>query len=1036
MTRLLKYVILLCCFNTADQAFAQLNHRYDFRYLDQSDGLLHTEIISIEQDSRGFIWVLTQNGLQRYDGSRFVSYPDLVQTTYNIMSGRNMYIDTLTNYAYIMQDTQVNKLDLSTNKLTLLSHTEWMNEGDQPHIFSTEKGDTWKVNSFGIQNRNTKIDKREFNWINKNPGQHGRENYFLYDSISGLFYGHEFNHLLLGDPNKGIIYTANDKDVNHPMLLKIRERSTDFKSIKSLMIDSRRQLWIITWTNLLFRYDLNADKLFTYDLKDLKKEQTGLSEAYPNLLITAVFEDKQNNVWFATDNVGLLLFDHATDNFNYITTDNNIRNGIRYNFGIRTIFQDRQDNIWLGTDKGISIFNPSGNYFRSIHHIEGNELSLPRYDINDVIETVDGEIMIATWGGGIAFYDKDLKFIRNQVFTGSYEVNLIWSLVQRDNGTIWAGTQHGFIHEYDPIAKKFTTFQPPETEFSTIRAMVKDRDGNIFMGLHNGRVATWDESEQKFYSYKDNHLIKNIQFSPVANLIIDEQNQCWVASEKEIKEFNFSIRGYTAVHNINSDPKNTSTTLQGLEQLNDSILLVGSIYGGLDYFNKHTGKVSSTHKRHDDLSVFAIKKDDRNQIWFTTNYNLYRMDPEGNTFTNFTINPDMINASFGGNKMYVLSDGRWMTFTPAEVIFFDPLALSQSGSLLPRVEISEFSIFDEMINIDSFLAYKAPLELSYDQNFISVHFAALDFTKLTEVNYFYRLAGVDKKWNDAHGKNFATYTDLKPGDYIFEVRSENGFNSSPVTSFAFTVAAPWWATWWMRLLAVGCLVAITLILYKSRIRTIRQEASLKHKIAETEMMALRSQMNPHFIFNCINGIDAMIQSNDKYRATMYLNKFAKLIRNVLDSSTQNKVPLSKDIETLQLYLDLELFRHEGKFTANIEASDELIENDYAVPPLIIQPYVENAILHGLRKKSGDGGRLNITVTKENEHIVYVVEDNGIGRNIKNGHQNKNGHGYGMQIGNDRVRLFNNEEIASVDVTDLIENDKPTGTRIKVKLKIQ
>ncbi|HUR31780.1 MAG TPA: histidine kinase, partial [Saprospiraceae bacterium] len=311
----------------------------------------------------------------------------------------------------------------------------------------------------------------------------------------------------------------------------------------------------------------------------------------------------------------------------------------------------------------------------------------------------------------------------------------------------------------------------------------------------------------------------------------------------------------------------------------------------------------------------------------------------------------------------------------------------------------------------------------------------LDFTRLTDINYYYRLTGVDKKWNNSHGKNFATYTDLKPGDYTFEVRSENGFSSSPITSFSFSIATPWWATWWIKILAVCCVLGLAFIAFRTRIRTIRQEASLKHKIAETEMMALRSQMNPHFIFNCINGIDAMIQSNDKYRATMYLNKFAKLIRNILDSSKQNKIPLSKDLETLQLYIDLELFRHQGKFTANIHAEEDLLQNDYVVPPLIIQPYVENAILHGLRHRAGNEGKLSVTVRKGEDHIIYTIEDNGVGRKNMNGNNHHEGPGYGMQIGNDRVRLFNKEEIASVNITDRKINGEPSGTCVEVKLRL-
>lgn len=169
---------------------------------------------------------------------------------------------------------------------------------------------------------------------------------------------------------------------------------------------------------------------------------------------------------------------------------------------------------------------------------------------------------------------------------------------------------------------------------------------------------------------------------------------------------------------------------------------------------------------------------------------------------------------------------------------------------------------------------------------------------------------------------------------------------------------------------------------------------------------------------------------------MYLNKFAKLIRNVLDTSGQNTVALSRDMETLQLYIDLELFRHPEKFTATVRTDEELLQNDYKVPPLIIQPYVENAILHGLRHRPDQGGKLWIDVSKTENLIIYLIEDNGVGRKGINVDQGKNGKGYGMQMSSDRIQLFNEEEFASVRFTDLETDGQPSGTRVQVQLKIQ
>jgi hypothetical protein len=232
------------------------------------------------------------------------------------------------------------------------------------------------------------------------------------------------------------------------------------------------------------------------------------------------------------------------------------------------------------------------------------------------------------------------------------------------------------------------------------------------------------------------------------------------------------------------------------------------------------------------------------------------------------------------------------------------------------------------------------------------------------------------------------------------------------------------------------IIVIAFFIYKSIQSSKRNtESLLKQNIAETQMQVLRSQMNPHFIFNSLNSIDAFIQTNDKYNATIYLGKFAKLMRNVLDSSKQHIVTFSKDIETLKLYIELELQRSENKFTVDLKIDDELMNSDYKVPPLIIQPFVENAIIHGLRNRDDNGGILCINISKTDLQIVYTITDNGIGRAAAEKLHTGKGNSYGVEMSYERVKLFNKEAAPSVEITDLYENKKAAGTRIRVQLNI-
>jgi sensor histidine kinase YesM len=310
---------------------------------------------------------------------------------------------------------------------------------------------------------------------------------------------------------------------------------------------------------------------------------------------------------------------------------------------------------------------------------------------------------------------------------------------------------------------------------------------------------------------------------------------------------------------------------------------------------------------------------------------------------------------------------------------------------------------------------------------------------MQQTNYYYRLIGLEKNWVNGGTKRFANYTNLQPGEYQFEVKAEIGNTTSAITTFKIIITPPFWQTLWFKLLCLIIIGGIIYILAKWRINTIYKEGKRKmyftKQMAEMEMKALRSQMNPHFIFNCINSIDALIQSNDKYHATVYLNKFAKLLRNILDSNKHNTVPFSKDIDTLKLYIELEELRHENKFKPTLEIDHELLNSDYKVPPLIIQPFVENAILHGLKNKDGNNGILNIDIKKMNDKIQYIITDNGIGREAAGKIMQNKGSHYGMQISYDRIKLFNKEETPSVLIKDLYSNKIAVGTEVTVYLNI-
>lgn len=230
------------------------------------------------------------------------------------------------------------------------------------------------------------------------------------------------------------------------------------------------------------------------------------------------------------------------------------------------------------------------------------------------------------------------------------------------------------------------------------------------------------------------------------------------------------------------------------------------------------------------------------------------------------------------------------------------------------------------------------------------------------------------------------------------------------------------------------------IILKQRNEKLQNEqaqSSLKRKALELEMQALRAQMNPHFIFNCLSAIDNLIQTGQADKATSYLARFAKLIRGVLESSKNNLISFQKDFETVGLYLEMEQFRCNNKFTYNLWVDQPLLHGDYKVPPLIIQPFIENAIHHGLLNKQDSNRQLTVLAQLKDDHIVYSIIDNGIGRKKAGALKEINKPGqqsYGINITRQRIHLHNKTFIPNdVEISDLEHDGSPVGTKAVVRI---
>ena len=320
-------------------------------------------------------------------------------------------------------------------------------------------------------------------------------------------------------------------------------------------------------------------------------------------------------------------------------------------------------------------------------------------------------------------------------------------------------------------------------------------------------------------------------------------------------------------------------------------------------------------------------------------------------------------------------------------------------------------------------------------------FTANDFSDGINRMFTWKLTGFENNWATPTSSNHISYNNLAPGNYVFKLKVvDRAGNAGEELRIPVIVKPFFYQTTWFKFLMLLLIAVGVYALFRYRIMRIKKEEEQKtifnKQLAELEMQALRAQMNPHFLFNCLNSIQRFILENENKIAVNYLAKFARLVRLILENSRDKKVALVKEIESLDLYIQMEKLRFDHNFSYTIDV-DKNIDTEFTeITPMLLQPYVENAIWHGLQHKEGDG-KISIRIAEKNNSLLFIVEDNGIGRkaSAEINRNRKNHNSVGLQITEKRIEMLsNNIEKGSVTILDL-HNDKGNaeGTRVEINL---
>lgn len=1019
-------IIFSCCITLLNaQSFPDIK----FNHLTETDGLSSNSVTSISQDGNGIIWVATNNGLNRFDGYGFVNfYADLYDTTTINANNINRMYGNQSNHLWII--TSAGICDFNTE--TQISHSLKTTRPSIPAFYIYD-GSTIYFDSAA-----------SYPYIVSPSGLYHYYGKEKVEEVDNHFPAFTYKGIILSSfaeivpDKKGYLWAFRQNrifKINRITKKVEREYASPDPdvSIYDLTFDSQNRCWVTTWQNGMFLFNAaeNSWKPFTSGLVNNEIAENGVEWNY----------NGKKYLVFNTSHASLLFVDE----------DKPVAFVYRFTESVGNVnppFVDRQNILWIPTNSGI-YYSPSSENLFHIIKINASHGGITDHDPMTTVYNIkeyNGYWIARRYDAGIIWYDKDWK-------VKQYWPDLVGQFGPAYNQRL-ATTREGYdfmpygnkmfiTTEWGMVSISMKNFQKQLYQYSNsanimrLRTIVPENDQKWWIRSFDQGVYIFNPKEEKFIRHYE--LAKSCEDckQPEANYLLrDNKGRIFESTNEGLYKYVAAMDSFVRVN-----PRGNlllGTSLMGMAVDSSGLLWIGSD-NGLMAFNpdsEEVVKVFSENNRIGQVQRITIDKDQN--VWFNSLGGYWCWLRQRDKIIQFKYGQGLPYND--GGIFYTTSEGDVLAGGQGAVIRFFPKALMDyNGS-------AQTKILDVWINNKHALLHtensnKEVLTLEPDQNNLNILFDVINYNQAGSNLYYYSLSPGQEAWKQVdNGK--LSFNNIPPGNYVLSVRGgnklANGFTNTDTLSF--TIKPHWYQSWWFYLVCMLTLGGIILAMVKRRIAIIRKEGDFRTKIAETEMTALRSQMNPHFIFNSLNGIEYFILNNEKRHASIYLNKFARLIRIILSNTRKNVVPFSEDMKTIGLYVDLELLRFNHCFQYVTEIDPQLQDADYLVPPLLIQPFVENAIIHGFAYSEKKNLQLKVTVRLQDDYVIYTIEDNGVGRKESAAYNalNKPGHkSVGMQITRERIYIFNQQRKAegSVNIEDLYdESGKGSGTRVTVKIK--
>jgi ligand-binding sensor domain-containing protein/signal transduction histidine kinase len=1088
----ITFTVLILLSHFSYPVFSQGSH-IRFKRLTINDGLSLSSVYCIFQDSKGFMWFGTEDGLNKYDGNNFVIYRadptgnsglSYKWTEIILQDSRGkLWLGSRGGLSQFDPETEIfghyffdrtNVQSLSNDTITTIS------EDDTGNIWvGTVAGLTritidnqvierislsGKAEKPGLSSRIHVLlpGKNGSMWIGSNLGL------FYYDQKTGLCQEiqltpaksirvnvaslHISNDEIWAGTNTGIFkYNTIDHSSQHFSIETVQgqiltdlqveklhiaknqvfwagtsrglcrfneakqtfvlivdsfdsSNSLSINAVKPLFEDSQGIIWYGTFGSGIYKIEPITSQISHYSYNSA--DQQSLSENS----INCIYEDRAGVIWLGTFGAGISIYDPLAHKFDLIKHDPSNTNSLSSNF-IWSVFESGDGNIWIGTNnKGLNCFSPKTNAFKFSDHIAGQS-SVASSTVRKVFEDSKGNLWIGTDGGGLDFFiPKTGTFKHFTAVPGNPETlsnNSVRVIFEDKNENLWIGTRDG-LNKFEPSKNKFTRYKhapdnPRSISHNFIYSgIMQDKSGNLWIGTYGGGLNKMDIKNETFIRYQQNpansgSISDNIVFS----VYEDKSGLLWIGTNNGLNRF---------------DPETSVFRKFGLNE-------------GLP-----------------NETIYGILPESDDVIWLSTNLGISRFDLRDYSCKNFDVNDGLQSNEFNGGAFHKGRSGKMYFGGVYGLNIVNPEKIKPSANLM-EVVFTKFDILGKRVLIapsdlvgnsqeispkvieqnDNYflpksISFTSEIKLSYQQRFISFEFAALNCPPSENVNYSYKMENMDENWNFSGTRNYVTYANMKPGNYIFKVTAHNadGQEIKTQAQLAINIAPPIWETWWFIILEMLALAGIAIFIYGYllKIKTNKLLTSQNLKIQSTNQKLVESEAklkelnntkdkffsiiahdlkNP---FTSLLSISELLSTNfetldeeDKIAGIQGFHNSAKRIYSLLENlliwsraqtgrikyapSNFNLSQLAAD--NINLFL---LPAREKGITLHLKVEGDIFAwGDPEMMDLVFRNLLHNAI-----KYSTSGSEVTIEIVREKSKIKVTVKDQGIG--IPANHLNK------------------------------------------------